>query len=273
MMRFLTFLVFILATSIVKAQSLPEELRAPGGVALIPLIEVESEVTPTVTYENNRVMVIKNPDIAQSAWLAIVGIPLSAKIGTQTLQSDKKPISFTITDKKYQEQHIKIENKHHVNPDAAETARYEKEKAIMDTAFKTYSTTSNPITFFEKPSDAPLSSAFGLKRYFNNEPRNPHSGLDFAAKEGTPIKAPADGVVIATGEFFFNGNTVMIDHGYGLISMYCHLSHIDVQQGDAVNKGQLIGKVGKTGRATGAHLHWSISLNNTRVDPLLFIAH
>lgn len=273
MIKRLLCILFVLGANIVEAQLLPEESRVPGGVALVPLIEVESDVTPTVTYENNRVMVIKNPDIGQSTWLAIVGIPLSAKIGIQTLQSDKKSISFTITDKKYQEQHITIENKHHVNPDAAETTRYEKEKAIMDTAFKTYSTTSNPITFFEKPSDAPLSSAFGLKRFFNNEPRNPHSGLDFAAKEGAPIKAPAAGTVIVTGEFFFNGNTIMIDHGYGLISMYCHLSRIDVQQGDIIKKGQLIGKVGKTGRATGAHLHWSISLNNTRVDPLLFISH
>lgn len=253
------------------AQSLPREARVPGGVALIPLDSSNNAKAPYVTYQDHPVMVIKNPNYQQSLWLAIVGIPLSAIPGTQTLHVDDDTVTFEILNKKYPTQHITVANKSHVNPDQAQTARYEKEKALMENAFNTFSMPPTPVTFFDRPSDGPLSSAFGLQRFFNNEARAPHSGLDFAAKEGTPIKAPAAGRVILTGDFFFNGNTVLIDHGYGLITMYCHLSRIDVKEGEVLQQGSLIGRVGKTGRATGAHLHWSINLNQVRVDPALFI--
>src|SRR3989344_3567137 len=124
---------------------------------------------------------------------------------------------------------------------------------------------------FDKPVNGPLSSPFGLRRFFNGEERNPHSGLDFAANSGTPIKAPAAGKVILTGDYFFNGKTVFIDHGQGLISMFCHLSAIGVKVGDEIPRGGVVGKVGATGRATGPHLHWNVSLNDARVDPAIFI--
>jgi len=108
-------------------------------------------------------------------------------------------------------------------------------------------------------------------RFFNDQPRQPHAGLDIAASQGTAVKAPADGYVISTGEYFFNGNTVFIDHGQGMITMYCHLNHIDVKTGQHIKRGELIGTVGQTGRATGAHLHWSVILNRTMVDPELFL--
>ena len=120
-----------------------------------------------------------------------------------------------------------------------------------------------------KPVDGPYSSAFGLKRFFNGQARKPHSGIDIAAPEGAPIMSPADGTIALTGDFFFNGNSVFIDHGQGLISMMCHLSRIDVKEGDVVKQGDLLGAVGKTGRATGPHLHWTVSLNNARVNPKL----
>jgi murein DD-endopeptidase MepM/ murein hydrolase activator NlpD len=110
-----------------------------------------------------------------------------------------------------------------------------------------------------------------LRRFFNGEPRNPHAGVDIAIAEGTPAWAPADGTVVQTGDYFFNGRTVMIDHGNGVISMLCHLSRIEVKAGDRVRQGQTIGRVGKTGRATGPHLHWTVSINNARVDPLLLL--
>ncbi len=138
-------------------------------------------------------------------------------------------------------------------------------------AYKLFTKNEDPILTLAMPAEGPYSSAFGLKRFFNDQPRAPHSGLDIAAPDRSPIKAAAKGKVTAVGDYFFNGNTVIIDHGHGLSTMYCHMSKIDVKVGDQVDLGQQIGLVGATGRVTGPHLHWGVSLNNQRVDPLLFV--
>lgn len=121
---------------------------------------------------------------------------------------------------------------------------------------------------FIEPVKGRISGHFGNQRIFNGMPKNPHTGTDIAAPEGTPVKASGDGTVLLSGkDYFYTGNMVVIDHGYGLQTIYAHLQKASVKEGDAVKQGDVIGYVGKTGRATGAHLHWGASLNNVRFRP------
>ena len=238
----------------------------PGGVAVIDL--GGGAQPPTVTYEGKPVLVVKEQD---TRWLAIVGIPLTVKPGKQQVLSGNRVLPFTVGSKKYKEQRITLKNQSQVTPNAEQTKRYERELAEQLQAYRSFSPGTPSNLILDKPVNGPLSSRFGVRRFFNGEERNPHSGLDFAVPAGTPVKSPAAGKVILTGDYFFNGQTVFVDHGQGFISMFCHLSKIDVKVGDAVSRGGVVGKVGATGRATGPHMHWNVSLNDARVDPAIFI--
>jgi murein DD-endopeptidase MepM/ murein hydrolase activator NlpD len=149
--------------------------------------------------------------------------------------------------------------------------RIKRENERMRAVFAHYDARPVNQSVFEQPADGRISGTFGLRRFFNGEERQPHQGVDFAAATGTPVRAPADGKVALTGNFFFNGESIFLDHGQGVISMMNHLSRIDVREGQEIKRGEIIGAVGATGRATGPHLHWTLSLNNARVDPLLFL--
>lgn len=157
-----------------------------------------------------------------------------------------------------------------MNPNEEDLKRIRGERGRINSALRYWQQQATVDTRFTLPVKGRLSSPFGLRRFFNEQPRKPHSGIDIAAPEGTPIVAPAAGRIIENGDFFFNGNSVFIDHGQGLVTMYCHMSRIDVKPGQRVARGEAIGAVGQTGRATGPHLHWSVSLNDARVDPSLF---
>ncbi|MCY1358734.1 Peptidase family M23 [compost metagenome] len=201
----------------------------------------------------------------------MVGIPLTVKPGRQTLEADGRQLAFTVGSKRYKEQRITLKNQEQVNPSPANLKRIEHELAEQTRAYRQFSPGTPSNLLFDKPVNGPLSSRFGVRRFFNGEERNPHAGLDFAVPAGTPVKAPAAGKVVLTGDYFFNGRTVFVDHGQGLISMFCHLSKIDVQPGQALPRGAVVGRVGATGRATGPHMHWNVSLNDARVDPAIFI--
>ncbi|WP_299198557.1 peptidoglycan DD-metalloendopeptidase family protein [uncultured Amphritea sp.] len=274
-MRLVSFIFTLLFSFSAAAIELPQESRVPGGIALVPLTGLNSEVAPSAWYRGNRVMVLPSQDTTyaqQAPWIAVIGIPLSAKpTETQLMKADGESFPFQVQGKEYEEQHLTVTNKRHVNPNEQDLARYKREKEEMVAAFKTWSSPPLSSVNFNLPATGRFSSPFGLKRFFNDQPRNPHSGLDIAGGQGGAINAPAPGQVVAVGEYFFNGNTVIVDHGYGLTTMYCHMSRIDVKIGDQLNTGDSIGAIGKTGRVTGPHLHWSVSLNNTRVDPLLFV--
>jgi murein DD-endopeptidase MepM/ murein hydrolase activator NlpD len=256
------FLVVVFSTLFsIQAFGLPRHDPVPGGIAVI---KVDAD-TKSATYKGKPVMLVSEKDERY----AIVGLGLSTKPGQHRLETNKS-ISFKVKDKTYEEQRLTIKNKRKVNPYAGDMPRIQADRKEMDTAFLNF-VAKVPALEFSMPVKGIISSPFGLKRFLNNQSRNPHSGLDIAAVEGTPIRAPASGVVAASGDYFFNGNTVLLDHGQGLISMYCHMSRIDVEVGEQVNEGKVLGAVGMTGRVTGAHLHWSVSLNDARVDPNLFL--
>ena len=247
-----------------------EQTPVPGGIATITL---PADVDPaTVRYRERRVLVTREAERA----IAVVGLALGARPGTHYLsartRSDKPlKLSFQVSAKDYETQHITIKDKRKVNPEKRDMERISREQKQIKAALRNWSDADTVSLEFLKPVDGPTSSTFGLRRFFNEQPRKPHSGLDIAAPEGTPIRAPAPGTIINTGDYFFNGNTVFIDHGQGLVTMYCHMHRIDVETGQRVAAGEVIGAVGMTGRVTGPHLHWGVSLNDSRVDPTLFM--
>ena len=270
-MRHLFFLLMLLGSPALHAESsfISRLLNhpVPGGVAVVQL--GDGAKAPAVRYQDKPVLVVQEEG---KRWIAIVGIPLKSQPGPhQVTTNDGRTLSFAVGNKHYREQHIKLKNTRQVNPLAEDMARINRELAEQTLAYQTFSPAQPSNLLFDKPVQGPLSSPFGLRRFFNGEERNPHSGLDFAVVAGTPIQAPAAGKVILIGNYFFNGNTVFVDHGQGLISMFCHMSKVDVKLGQSLPRGGIVGRVGATGRATGPHMHWNVSLNDARVDPAIFI--
>lgn len=270
-MRRLFFLLMLLGSPALHAESsfISRLLNhpVPGGVAVVQL--GDGAKAPAVRYQDKPVLVVQEEG---KRWIAIVGIPLKSQPGPhQVTTNDGRTLSFAVGNKHYREQHIKLKNTRQVNPLAEDMARINRELAEQTLDRFVEQQVAGLGGAEGLVGQGPLSSPFGLRRFFNGEERNPHSGLDFAVGAGTPIKAPAAGKVILIGNYFFNGNTVFVDHGQGLISMFCHMSKIDVTLGQSLPRGGIVGRVGATGRATGPHMHWNVSLNDARVDPAIFI--
>ncbi|MDR6858022.1 peptidoglycan DD-metalloendopeptidase family protein [Variovorax guangxiensis] len=252
-------------------QSWPHASQVPGGIARLSLGPAARRPQAR-TAEDVPLLVLGDA----IDWGALVGIPLSAEPGEariRVLREDggTSELTYVIAPKRYREQHLKVAPGQ-VDLSAEDLARYERERAHLQTVMATF---SEPLPQGELRMQVPVpgrrSGSFGLRRVFNGEKRNPHSGMDIAAATGTPVRAPMAGRVIDTGDYFFNGNTVWLDHGGGLLTMYCHLSASDVKPGELVKAGERFCAVGATGRVTGPHLHWSVMLNRTMVDPALFL--
>jgi murein DD-endopeptidase MepM/ murein hydrolase activator NlpD len=263
------WLVFglLFGSSITHAIDLPREERVPGGIAFVAV----PAGTQRVVFGDYQTAVVRHND----GWLAVVGIPLATRPGRQVLQvysgHGKTEVAFDVADKQYRTQKLTIRNQRQVEPNPEDLKRIASEQDRSSAALSKFTTSGQPNLALISPVAGIRSDSYGSRRIFNGQPRNPHTGMDIAAATGTPVHAPAAGKVIEAGDFFFNGNTLYIDHGYGLVTMYCHLSSIAVKVGDMVAAGDVIGNVGATGRVTGPHLHWGVALNRAMVDPALFL--
>ena len=278
------------------AQRLPDARPAPGGVALVALGAAADR--PQATLRGLPLLVIGNP----AGWTAVVGVALDAKPGTAQIQVRRPAatavaaassagatadlpasspattpapvtattITFSIQPFRYAEQRLTVAPGQ-VDLSVENLARHQREREHQASVIASFSAPPEGGLRMLAPVMGPRSGSFGLRRIFNGQPRAPHSGMDISAVNGTPVAAPLAGRVIDTGDYFFNGRTVWLDHGGGLLSMFCHLSAVAVQVGDWLPTGATLGEVGATGRATGPHLHWSVSLNRTTVDPALFL--
>lgn len=268
--RALLALLLCLLPLSVAALTMPKQRVTAGGIALIKL--GASSQAPHASFNGVPVLVLQD----DGQWTAVLGIPLAAEPGSASLsvQREAAPdtnVTFQIKPFRYAEQRLTVAPGQ-VDLSSEDNARYERERAHTAQVMATFSQTLPASLQLQQPSNGRRSSSFGLRRVFNGQSRNPHSGMDIAAAQGAPVLAAASGVVIDTGDYFFNGNTIWVDHGSGLLTLYCHLSSIEVKVGDPVKAGERIGQVGATGRATGAHLHWSVSLNRAMVDPALLLA-
>jgi murein DD-endopeptidase MepM/ murein hydrolase activator NlpD len=251
------------------AIELPQENPVPGGVKLIRLVSA-GDAPPYVDADGHRALVVRDGP----TWVAVIGIPLAAALGPRRVTvrdaGGKRDIEFTVAEKRYASQSLKVAPRQ-VDLSPADLKRVEREHESLEQALDHWSEPPPATLRWPAPVPGVRSSSFGMRRIFNGQSRNPHSGMDIAAPAGTPVLAPDDGTVLDTGDYFFTGNTVLLDHGRGLISMYCHLSAIDVHPGERIAAGARVGAVGMTGRATGPHLHWALSLNRAWVDPELFV--
>lgn len=252
--------------------ALPMASNVPGGVAIVPLgAVVENTPPPQAWLEEQPILVTAD----KGKWFAVVGLPLDMKTGLHTLHAklneESMSIAFKVKPKKYPEQHITLKDKGKVQLSEEDAKRAVGEIALIKQLKLHWQPSTDTDPSFILPAKGRLSGKFGSRRVFNGQPRAPHAGIDVAARKGSKVSASSHAKVLAVGDYFFNGKTIFLDHGNGLITMYCHLDRIDVSENDVVQKGQQIGLSGMTGRATGPHLHWSVILNGAMVDPKLFL--
>ena len=249
----------------------PTAKAIPGGVALVALGAAAQR--PAVQLDDRRVLVLGD----ESGWTAVVGIKLATEPGELSLQVQmpgSAPVhkAIRVSPAHYPVQRLKVPPRH-VDLSQEDQARVTREQTHLAQVTATFSAERLPAQLrLLQPVAGPRSSSFGMRRIFNGQARNPHAGMDIAAPTGTPVLAGAAGRVIDTGDYFFSGNMVWVDHGSGFMTMVCHLSTIAVKAGDEVVRGDRLGAVGATGRVTGPHLHWSVMLNRAYVDPALFQA-
>ena len=245
---------------------------APGEVVALTVAAPPAVTAVTTQWRERALDFVR---LADGRWHALVGLDVEEKPGPRRLTivarragaGDLSQVyPFTIEPKQWRTRNLTVARRF-VTPPASALPRIEKEAALLNALFREASAERFWNGAWERPVEGVAVSGFGVRSVLNGQPRGPHNGADFAAGTGTPILAPAGGVVAYAREFYYSGNTVILDHGFGLYSTMAHLSAFDVKEGARVTRGQLLGKVGATGRVTGPHLHWSVRVSGARVDP------
>lgn len=254
---------------------LRDGLIQPGDVVRVDVTPPAASSAVSATWQSRTV-----PFVADGAgWNALIGIDVDAKPGSEMLRFTGVPmhgvastyeVPITIAPKAVRTRRLRV-NPKFVNPPKAMLPRITRETALLNALFEKTSAERLWRRGAVRPVEGVAVSGFGVRSVLNGEPRGPHTGLDLAAGTGTPVYAPTPGVVVYAREFYYSGNTVILDHGQGLYSTMAHLSEFGVKEGQEVAQGALLGKVGATGRVTGPHLHWAVRLHGARVDPLKLV--
>jgi murein DD-endopeptidase MepM/ murein hydrolase activator NlpD len=208
-------------------------------------------------------------------WRVLLGIDLDVAPGAHRVAietpADRATHTLTVTSRVFRTRTLKVDEAF-VNPPASVQARIAAEAAEQARIWAAPAESRLWSGAFVKPVPQEANSAFGSRSIFNGQARSPHSGADFASPAGTPIKAPNGGRIVLAKDLYYTGGTVIIDHGLGLFSVFAHLSAVSVKPGEMVTTGAIVGRVGATGRVTGAHLHWTVRASGARVDPMALLA-
>lgn len=216
---------------------------------------------------------------ANGAWRTILGVDLDWKPGPQQATAvltmddgrlDKRDIIVDVVKKQYPTTELKVEERF-VELNKADTDRSAAESKEVGAIYRRVTKDIVPDEPFTVPIPDTVGKNFGERRIFNGKPRAPHGGADLHAAAGTPVHVTNRGRVVLAKNLFFTGNTVIVDHGFGIYSLYAHLSRIDVKDGQSVRNGQVVGLVGATGRVTAPHLHWGMRVQGARVDPFSLV--
>jgi murein DD-endopeptidase MepM/ murein hydrolase activator NlpD len=277
--RYATALAALLLTSPSIAQSnlrvtAADRSLQPGEVVVLTIVAPDSPSELRVRAFDRAAPAFR---VTATSWGALVGIDLDTKPGTYSVAIDATPgdehttYSLRVRPKHFATRTLTVDEAF-VNPPASEQPRIEREAAELHRIYQRpdhHKLWDGP---FVRPVPGAATSVFGTRSIFNGQPRNPHGGADFLSPAGTSIHAPNAGRIVLARDQYFSGNTILIDHGLGVFSMLAHLSAFDVREGDMVQAGQVVGRVGATGRVTGPHLHWAVRIADARVDPLAVLA-
>ena len=286
----LAIMAIVLLTSIFPVDLLTSAPHEPHGIdgqfsgkqgeIVVVRVPVDQQTTAvTGKFLNRKIPFFPEASgVAGRSYIGLVGVDLQDAPGTHELvlevvsSAGRRRLSYNVLviKEKRAVQHLTLP-KDKVDLDEESLIRVKAEQAQVRTLLEAVSERRLWTDDFLRPVEGPVTGAFGRQRIINGQAKNPHNGEDIAAPLGTAVVAMNDGIICLTAEHFFSGKGVFVDHGLGLYSMYFHLSEVSVKDGEIVKRGQIIGKVGASGRATGPHLHWGVNMNGARVDPLSLV--